>query len=65
MIDFESVSCPKCGTVVMDGVAFHGLVRPICPGCKRRVWVQGDGKTMTVTRVDKKPGRLPRAPAAV
>lgn len=65
-MDFENVRCPRCDAVVMDGLKFDsGLIRPICPACKHRVWVQGSSEGMKAVRVDKKPSKLPRGSATV
>lgn len=63
-MDFEVVRC-VCGSVVMDAYAFRGVVRPICPGCKRRVTVHGDGQQVKVTQVGQRPSKLPRGNARV
>jgi 5-methylcytosine-specific restriction endonuclease McrA len=47
----------------MDCYGFRGVARPLCPKCNRRVWIQGDGHEVIVTRIDKKPSRLPKAVA--
>jgi len=44
----------------MDGYGFRGIVRPICPKCRHRVTIHGDGQKTVVTNVDAKPKRLPR-----
>lgn len=60
MIEFTPVICPKCRAVVMDSYGLRGIVRPICPRCKSRLTVHGDGHEARVTAVDKKPSRLPK-----
>lgn len=57
MIEFQVVRC-TCGGVVMDEMAFRGLIRSRCPKCRLRVWVQGDGRNVSVIRRDKRPGTL-------
>jgi len=49
---------------VADGVQPRGLMRVICPGCKKRAWVQSNGREMVVVRVDKVPKKLPRGQTA-
>lgn len=61
-MEFEIVRCP-CGAVVMDSYGFRGIVRPICPGCKKRVTIHGDGKGAIVTQVGDKPSKLPQSVA--
>jgi len=44
----------------MDGYGFRGIVRPICPSCRRRVTIHGDGHEVLVTQVDERPKKLPK-----
>ncbi len=56
MPSFERVVCP-CGALLLDNVALSGLVRVKCgaKGCKRRVWIAGDGKRAIVAMIDMPP----------
>lgn len=56
-MEFVPVRCPECGAVVMDCFQFRGIVRQRCK-CRRRVWIQGDGCSASVIRVDKRPDVL-------
>ncbi len=61
-LSFENVRCPKCNAVVCDGLKFDsGMIRAVCPKCRRRVWIQGSSEGMQAVRVDRKPSRLPVA----
>jgi phage FluMu protein Com len=60
MLEFRPVRCPECNTVVMDA-AFTGQVRPLCPGCKRRVWAISDGSEIRIFMVTRRPKTLARA----
>ena len=59
MIEFQPVRC-RCGAVVLDSYGFRGIVRPVCPSCRHRVTIHGDGHEAVVTQVDEKPKKLPR-----
>ena len=56
--DFTAVLC-RCGAVLFDHVGFSGIERVTCRGCKKRVWVTGDGSgRVDIAMVDPRPKRI-------
>jgi len=57
-MDWRPTRCDcKDGPILLDGI-FQGLIRTVCPACKRRVWLLGDGRDVRLVYNDRRPSRV-------
>lgn len=57
-MEWKATRCTCSSTPVLLDGTFQGIVRVVCPVCKRRIWLAGDGKRVLIAFTDPKPGKI-------